>query len=64
MPNNYFRISYVIVIILVGILAFYMGFTDVYLLGVDYTYDDGDDLYDKMIVIERAIHSFFEKGGN
>ena len=33
-------------------------------LGVDYTYDDGDDLYDKMIVIERAIHSFFEKGGN
>lgn len=32
-------------------------------LGVDYTYDDGDDLYDKMIVIERAIHSFFEKGG-
>ncbi len=28
MPNNYFRISYVIVIILVGILAFYMGFTD------------------------------------
>ena len=32
-------------------------------LGVDYCYD-GDDLYDEMIVIERAIHSFFEKGGN
>lgn len=32
-------------------------------LGVDYTYD-GDDLYDEMIIIERAIHSFFEKGGN
>lgn len=33
-------------------------------LGVDYAYDGGDDLYDEMIVIERAIHSFFEKGGN
>ena len=32
-------------------------------LGVDYCYD-GDDLYDEMIIIERAIHSFFEKGGN
>ena len=32
-------------------------------LDVDYCYD-GDDLYDEMIVIERAIHSFFEKGGN
>ena len=31
-------------------------------LGVDYCYD-GDDLYDEMIIIERAIHSFFEKGG-
>ena len=32
-------------------------------LGVDYCYD-GDDLYDEMIIIERAIHSFFENGGN
>ena len=32
-------------------------------LGVDYCYD-GDDLYDEMIIIERAIHSLFEKGGN
>ena len=32
-------------------------------LGVDYCYN-GDDLYDEMIIIERAIHSFFEKGGN
>lgn len=32
-------------------------------LGVDYCYD-GDDLYDEMIVMERAINSFFEKGGN
>lgn len=31
-------------------------------LGVDYCYG-GDDLYDEMIIIERAIHSFFEKGG-
>ena len=30
---------------------------------VDYAYD-GDDIYEEMIVIERAIHSFFEKGGN
>lgn len=32
-------------------------------LDVNYTYD-GNDLYEEMIVIERAIHSFFEKGGN
>lgn len=32
-------------------------------LDVNYTYD-GNDLYDEMIIIERAIHSFFEKGGN
>ena len=32
-------------------------------LGVDYSYG-GDDIYEEMIVIERAIHSFFEKGGN
>ena len=32
-------------------------------LGVDYNYG-GNDLYDEMIVIERAINSFFEKGGN
>ena len=32
-------------------------------LDVDYAYD-GDDIYEEMIVIERAIHSFFEKGGN
>ena len=32
-------------------------------LGVNYTYG-GNDIYDEMIVIERAIHSFFEKGGN
>lgn len=32
-------------------------------LNVDYTYG-GNDIYEEMIVIERAIHSFFEKGGN
>lgn len=32
-------------------------------LGVDYSYD-GNDIYEKMIVIERAINSFFKKGGN
>ena len=32
-------------------------------LGVEYCYD-GDDIYDEMIVIERAVHDFFEKGGN
>ena len=32
-------------------------------LDVDYAYD-GNDIYEEMITIERAIHSFFEKGGN
>lgn len=32
-------------------------------LDVNYTYD-GNDIYEEMIVIEKEIHSFFEKGGN
>lgn len=32
-------------------------------LGVNYSYG-GNDIYEEMIVIERAIHSFFENGGN
>ena len=32
-------------------------------LGVNYTYG-GNDIYEEMIVIERSIHEFFEKGGD